>query len=258
MLGLVVAGCSMTQLRERTVDVGQSVGSIYTSQVLENLYSLAYDRVTIPSLFVVSKGIIHTSDSITPSVSFPLGNQVTRTVASGGITQVVGTYNGIGLQGTETVEQSWEITPQNNALALDRLRAVYLYVLTPGDKTNVPPPGQHSASFDTIVKECRDDACFRVKGDQDSCVPPPSPKDLGPKSWICLGKYQGNLRLATQRQMMITKEAYERDILLKLVLYSLQAQVDAEPEHTTQVKAAEKRGEKLGQDAEVHNGKARL
>ena len=25
MLGLVVAGCSMTQLRERTVDVGQSV-----------------------------------------------------------------------------------------------------------------------------------------------------------------------------------------------------------------------------------------
>jgi hypothetical protein len=62
--------------------------SFYSSQVLENLCNLAYDRNTMPSHFLFSKGTIHTSDSITPGVTIPLGNQVTRTVAVGGVSQV--------------------------------------------------------------------------------------------------------------------------------------------------------------------------
>src|ERR1700691_4004247 len=84
--GLIVvvtlSGCSITALHDRTVDIGRSVGDIYTSQVLENLYRIAYDRNAMPSHFGITKGTIKTQETVTPTLTVPLGSQVTRTVVA--------------------------------------------------------------------------------------------------------------------------------------------------------------------------------
>jgi hypothetical protein len=127
--GFALAGCSVPHLQGETVNVGSSVGSIDTSQVLESLYNLANDPNAVPSPFTFSQGTIQTTNSIAPGVSIPLGNQVTRTVASGGITQVVAPYNGLSLQGSEGWTQSWQINPVEDAQVLRTLHFIYSYVV---------------------------------------------------------------------------------------------------------------------------------
>jgi hypothetical protein len=98
-MSVLIAAFALTScsLQDNTIDIGGRVGSIYTSQVLENLYSLFDDQSAMPSQFSISKGTIGNSASVTPGLTVPLGNQVTR-IGVGGVSQVVGSYNPLGLQ----------------------------------------------------------------------------------------------------------------------------------------------------------------
>jgi hypothetical protein len=237
---LVLTGCGMTQLQGRTIEIGGSVGSIYTSQVLANLHRLAEDRQVVPSLFVVMKGNIHTVNSITPGVSIPLGNQVTRTVAVGGVSQIVGSYNAFTLQGQEVWDQSWDIEPKQNTVALRQLRALYLYVLgrlcgpsVTNEKCRKQVeqdlrPDANDPLVTAILDECQRasdrSACFRVRPKGEDCVQP-SASYFGDQQWVCLGKYQDiQEKLTFDHEMIISGTAFQRDVLFNLVLYSLKVQ----------------------------------
>jgi hypothetical protein len=144
------------------------------------------------------------------------------------------------------LDQTWEIIPEKNTRTPRWLRATYLYMLglpSDFDKTShetAPPATRSLDPIDTRIGQCH--GCFRVRGDQDSCAPPPN---LLNEAWVCLGKYQSvREKLTPRREMMITKLAYDTGILLDLVLFSLQTQADGELESKSQGKAAEKRGER--------------
>jgi hypothetical protein len=129
LVELSLAGCSVQQLQDNTVSIGSSLGSLYRSQVLENINAFYNDPNATPSIFSISKGMIKTSNSVTPGVTIPLGNQSTRIVAVGGVSQTVSSFNGISLQAAEAWEQSWEITPEKDPAVLQIVRAVYLSTL---------------------------------------------------------------------------------------------------------------------------------
>jgi hypothetical protein len=129
LAGLSLAACSVQQLKDNTLDIGGSVGSIYTSQIIGNLESLDRNLNAMPSLFSLSSGGIHTTNNINPSLTVPLGNTVTRTVVSNGVSQIVAPYNSLGIQASEGWEQTWNIVPEKDPTVLRVLRAVYLYSL---------------------------------------------------------------------------------------------------------------------------------
>ena len=242
MAVLALTGCAITQLQGRTVDIGASVGSLYTSQVLENIHRFAEDREVVPSLFVITKGTIHTLNSITPGVAIPLGNQVTRTVAVGGVSQIVGSYNGLTLQGQESWDQGWDIVPKQDTVALRRLRALYLYVLgrlCEKSATNKAcweqvtqdlGPDAKDPFVGLMLQECQragdgERGCFRlrIKG-KPECVRP-SVSDFRVQQWVCLGIYQDiREKLTFDHEMTIWGPAFQRDVLFNLVLYSLKVQ----------------------------------
>ena len=68
LAGLSLAACSVQQLKDNTLDIGGSVGSIYTSQIIGNLESLDRNLNAMPSLFSLSSGGIHTTNNINPSL----------------------------------------------------------------------------------------------------------------------------------------------------------------------------------------------
>src|SRR4051794_20667177 len=66
-LGMVtLGGCSTTQLKDQTVGVGRTIGSIYTSQVLENLHSMIQNKNAVPSHFSMKSGSIYTGNAVKP------------------------------------------------------------------------------------------------------------------------------------------------------------------------------------------------
>lgn len=231
----VLTGCSMTQLQERTIDIGHSVGAIYTSQVLENLHSLLEDRNAMPSHFSIKDGSINTSESIKPSITIPLGNAVTRTAAAGGVSQVVGSYNSVSLDYGASWTQSWNIEPEKDPVALQRLRFLYLFVLgrQPVNGTTARDLFDRemaevmhvSQLAESIIGRCSSPQatmpCFRVRQHNDGCVQPAKSTESG-RDWICLGKYQSiREKMTNKSEMMISGEAYWRNVLFDLVRMSL-------------------------------------
>jgi hypothetical protein len=149
LASLVVAGCSVPQLQYNTTDVGRTVGSIYTDQTLENIYDLANDSNAMPSHYSILGGKIATNNSITPSISVPLGSQVTRTVVTNGVSQIVSPYNSFQLQAGQGWNQEWNIVPDRNVDELRLLRSTYRYVLGQIDEQNFRRDLAHMTNFAT-------------------------------------------------------------------------------------------------------------
>jgi hypothetical protein len=221
------------------------VNSIYTKLALESLYSLNLDRNALPSSFVVSKGTIRTSYSVTPSATIPLGNQVHRTIVVGESqlqpSEIVGAVNGIGLQGTVTFDQSWEVMPQKDPVAIQKLRNVYLYVL--GLKEGSPFKPNDFSSVERALNSCK--GCFQVR--KDAHCEQPEAADLNTSGWICLNKYRSiEDRLLRPDEIMISKSAWNDDVFFSVVLYSLQVQAEPERDALRQNKAVEVEGQAVG------------
>jgi hypothetical protein len=183
------------------------------------------------------------------------------------------------VQATEGRELTWQIIPEKDANALRKLRAVYLYVLGLNQdnstqefarkpSTDDPKPDD-PAPIETILKGCKmprseQSGCFQV-GSSVSCGQPG--ENLSNQDWVCLGRY-GSIyeNLALQREVMISRTAYNCAVLFDLVLFSLQVQSDAERDARAKIKAAETaaeskvklsyaEAEKAAADAADHNAK---
>ena len=242
LVGLFLTACSVKQLQDNTVDIGSSTGSIYASQVLDNLNRLARDSNAVPSQFYLDTGKIKTQNTITPNLTIPLGNTVTRTVVSNGVSQVVAPYNALTLGAQEEWDQEWDITPAKSASTLQTLRAAYLYVLgmdKNGDFKDKTPEDKSPASglIHKIFLGCKS-TCFWVLS-KAPCVQqnderPSEWKDQTGQTWICLGRY-GSIysRLAELRETMVAKEAYDNGVLFDLVLLSLQARQEGKSQQST-------------------------
>ena len=128
-LGPSLAGCASWQLNENTLDVGGSVGTMYTNQVLSNLAYLDLHPNTLPSIFSITNGEISTKGTVGATFTLPLGNTVTRTVVANGISEIAAPYTSLGLPLSDEWTQKWMIAPLMKPRQLMFLRAGYLLAL---------------------------------------------------------------------------------------------------------------------------------
>jgi hypothetical protein len=134
---LAVSGCASTQLNYNTADLASSLNSLMKRQIFFNLAQAVTDPEFVPSQVTISIGTAQTLNSVTPSVSVPLGLPVVATSqlgtgpgrSSGSFfaTQVTSPTPTLGVQFVDAWNQSWTMTPLNSAPQLRRLRALYQF-----------------------------------------------------------------------------------------------------------------------------------
>jgi hypothetical protein len=133
---LAVCGCASTQLNYNTADLASSLNSLTKRQIFFNLAQALTDPEFVPSQVTVSVGTAQTLNSVTPSVSVPLGNPVVTTsrVGATGIssrdffsTAITSPAPTLGVQFVDAWNQSWTMSPINSSTQVRRLRALYQY-----------------------------------------------------------------------------------------------------------------------------------
>src|SRR4051812_38514504 len=66
-------GCASTQLNYNTADLASSLSSLAKTQILFNLAQTITDPEFVPSQVTISIGTAETANSVSPSISVPLG-----------------------------------------------------------------------------------------------------------------------------------------------------------------------------------------
>jgi hypothetical protein len=137
VLAPLLAGCVSGQLTYNTVDVSDSVASLYNKQILSNLSQTIDDPFQIPSQVDLLEGTIQTAIAVTPTVSFPLSSQLVRTLTTSTTSTVANATTTAGVGGTlgasDTAQQNWNVIPISDANTLRNLRALYRYVIYGSD-----------------------------------------------------------------------------------------------------------------------------
>ena len=133
----LLSGCSLQQLSTNTEDVSITVFPLYSRQILDNLSTFIDEPYAVPSQSDIQTGTILTSNSITPSLTFPITSTFGRTLTSAAAFTKADarTTNGAGgtLSGSEGWQQNWNITPLTDANTLRNLRALYRFVIYSAD-----------------------------------------------------------------------------------------------------------------------------
>jgi hypothetical protein len=136
---LAACGCASTQLNFNTADLASSLNSLTKRQIFFNLAQALTDPEFAPSQVTISIGTAQTLNSVTPSISVPLGNPVlttNRMATIGGTvaqrndflsTAVTSPTPTLGVQAVDAWNQSWTMTPINSATQLRRLRTLYQF-----------------------------------------------------------------------------------------------------------------------------------
>ncbi|MBV8189644.1 MAG: hypothetical protein JOY64_08375 [Alphaproteobacteria bacterium] len=136
---LLACACASTQLNFNTADLASSFNSLTKRQIFFNLAQSLTDPEFVPSQVTISIGTAQTLNSITPSVSVPLGTPLTvlnRTATTGAaigarndfMTSAI-TYPSptLGMQAVDSWNQSWTMSPVISATQLRRLRTLYQF-----------------------------------------------------------------------------------------------------------------------------------
>src|SRR5689334_5689463 len=105
---LTVLGCSQERLILNTIDVGSNIDRIYKNQALINLSKTIDDFWHVPSQAELSIGTIQTSNSITPSVNFPLSHTLLENGV--GLLQArTRPSTGASIAGNDAWQQTWQM-----------------------------------------------------------------------------------------------------------------------------------------------------
>ena len=137
---LAASACASTQLNYNTADLASSLNSLTKRQIFFNLAQALTDPEFVPSQVTISIGTAQTLNSVTPTISAPLGNPVVTTsrVGSAGAgaagraagfvsTAVTAITPTLGVQFVDAWNQSWTMSPINSSTQVRRLRALYQY-----------------------------------------------------------------------------------------------------------------------------------
>ena len=132
---LAASGCASTQLNYNTADLASSLNSLTKRQIFFNLAQAVTDPEFVPSQATISIGTAQTVNSVSPTVSVPVGLPVVTTARTGAgpgagsffSTQVTSPTPTLGVQFVDAWNQSWTMTPINSATQLRRLRTLYQY-----------------------------------------------------------------------------------------------------------------------------------
>jgi hypothetical protein len=135
-----ISGCASGQLDYNTLDIASTTDSLLTKQVLYNLSNYIDNDISIPAQIVISAGTESTTNTITPSVTFPLSNAFTLVQTAARATGMAG--NSIGssntsgvsaaggaLSGTNAAAQNLGFSLVTDPYALHRLRALYRFAV---------------------------------------------------------------------------------------------------------------------------------
>jgi hypothetical protein len=133
---LLGSGCASSQLNYNAADLASSLNSLTKKQIFFNLAQALNDPEFVPSQVTISIGTAQTANSITPSLSVPLGSPIATisrftTAASPSAqfsSQVSSAAPGLGIQVSDAWNQSWTMVPANSSNQLRRLRTLYQYV----------------------------------------------------------------------------------------------------------------------------------
>jgi hypothetical protein len=128
ILALSLSGCSLFRLTENTIDVSSTIGEIYTRQALSNLSKYIDEPNAIPSQTDLTAGTIQTQNAVTPSMSGPLSDSVTKN-GLGVVTQTVKAAVNLNVNVNDGWQQNWNVAPVTEANELRNLRALYRYAL---------------------------------------------------------------------------------------------------------------------------------
>lgn len=133
---LLSSACASTQLNHNTADLASSLNSLTKKQIFFNLSQAIDDPEFVPSQVTISIGVAQTANSVSPSISVPLGPSLataTRFTSGGGrptaqTTSTLGAASpSLGVQVTDAWNQSWTMVPANSSNQLGRLRTLYQY-----------------------------------------------------------------------------------------------------------------------------------
>src|SRR5436190_307627 len=73
VVGVMVTGCSSTQLNYNTADLASSLFSLMKSQIFYNLAQAINDPEFVPSQVTISIGTAQTLNAVNPTLTVPLG-----------------------------------------------------------------------------------------------------------------------------------------------------------------------------------------
>ncbi|CAN5210187.1 hypothetical protein BH10PSE6_BH10PSE6_11450 [soil metagenome] len=132
-MALLTGACAGAQLANNTTELAASLGSLTERQIFYNLAQSLRGRNFFPSLVVLSAGLAQTTNTISPSVSLPLGPalvQAAGTTFAAATTSTAGatvTYGapGLTLGASNVAQQNWQLDPVQDAGQLRRMRALY-------------------------------------------------------------------------------------------------------------------------------------
>jgi hypothetical protein len=132
---LALSGCASWQLNRNTVDLATSSSDLVTNQVLSNLAKFRASAYAIPSQVNIPSGSATTTNSITPTLSIPIGASATTTLANAAATPLFLTNTrthvlpntSLGGSAADQWSQNWTLTPLQDPDQLRRLRALYRF-----------------------------------------------------------------------------------------------------------------------------------
>jgi hypothetical protein len=132
---IALAGCASSQLNYNTLDLASSSNDLITSQVLSNLGKFRSFPYALPSQVSIPSGSASTTNTITPTISGPLGPSVTTTLANSAAAPLFNARTNTHLLPNATAgvtagdqwSQNWTLTPLEDPDQLRRLRALYRF-----------------------------------------------------------------------------------------------------------------------------------
>ena len=109
LLALPLTGCTSLYLKNSTSAQGQTVTDLRYQMILDNLAMLRYMPGALPSHIAIGGGTVTVTDSVSPRADFVLE----------GVSQA------LGISGTHSQQQVWNIAPHNNPVLLEKVRQLY-------------------------------------------------------------------------------------------------------------------------------------
>src|SRR5215471_268989 len=120
-----LAGCASYQLNSNTLEIGSTVESLQTKQVLHNISKFIDNPDTIPDQIAIASGTITTLNVVTPSFTDTKNSAVAIAATTTRTKTVTSGLNALPV--SDQWQQAWSVQPVTDGDDLWRLRALYKF-----------------------------------------------------------------------------------------------------------------------------------